>query len=110
MRVTRGGSPLILAGAFPGNEMSYDVGEITQGRDIFLYSRSPLSEPVSLFIVFSIKYPFDVGENTQERSCNIDTLVLPSLSGFGCFVFFNLISCRGEYTGRSILSTLVLPL
>jgi len=57
----------------------FHVGEDTQERRLFYNSRSPLWIYFWLIIVF-LMFHLVVGENTQERSINYYTLVLPSVS------------------------------
>ena len=83
------------------------VGEITQGR-LYLYIRSPLSEPDCFFfnLFFSLIH---VGENTQERRNSMYSR--SPLSEPEWLVSFGLLflMCRGEYTGEGEIVTLVLP-
>jgi len=76
------------------------VGEITQGERLFLYSRSPLSEPELAGVFLWMYFGFRVGEITQGR-CNVDTLVLPSLNRSD-FVFWRFICFKmsGRFTGE----------
>jgi len=85
----------------------FHVGEIHR-RDIFIYSRSPLSEP-EWDLYFFIYICFVVGEITQGRSIIINSrspLCLICLLFCGLLVLFQM---TGRFTVGDILSTLVLP-
>jgi len=75
-----------------------DVGENLQGR-LFLYSRSPLSEPgeYGSFIVLDVS----VGEIHRVVGDYYSRSPLCFLISIVLFKFLNVFRCRGDYTGRS---------
>ena len=68
---------------------------------------SPLFDCVSFIVLFE---SVSCRGDSQERRCNLSTLILPSLNRNVFVVLRVVISrCRGDYTGSIIVNTLVLP-